>query len=998
MKKILLVLGVACITQFTFAQKSVNNDLPERLFKQGKEMYNDKNYVGCQNSLGEFKRLTTDQRAVVEADYLIVTSYFHMGNTDAGNLMKDYLDTHPETYHRNQLCYYIGSTHFDKKEWNLALYWLMQADVDYLPQTEQDDFMFRMAYANLQGGDIEVARQSFGLLSQNSRKYNESATFYLAYIDFKKGNYDRAINVFEQYKSKPEYQEEAAFFLVQGEFLKNNLRKAISDGEAYATRYPHNKNAVEVYRILGNSYNRTGDTQKSITNYEKYLTLQKDPLREDMYLLGNSYVKTGNYEKAVTTLQKVASTTDKLGQAAYLQLGQSYLALNDNNNALMAFDAAAREKYDNSISEVALYNYAVLAHKTSISVFDQSVTVLERFLNEYPKSSYVKNINSLLASTFMSTSNYNAALNAINKLKSPDSQILAAKQSVLFKMGTDHFINSDYNAAINSFSQSINMGNYDAVAKRQAQYWRGETYYRMGNYSSAATDFGAYVASAPQSDKNYATALYGQGYSYFQLKDYSKAQSSFLKYVEVEKRRASDTYPDALNRLGDCYLYARNFSAADRYYSLASANGSTGADYADFQKAFVLGLQQNNTGKVAALDAMLRKYPNSEYRHDAMLEKAGTQVLLNRNADAITTLNSILSGNPRPELAQEAGMLLGQTYYNSNNNARAIDAYKKVVAVNPNTESGRLAIQSLEGLYKENNDIGTYINYVNSLGSGVVISTSRQDSLIYASAEDLLLKGQNNRAKTAFESYLQSYPNGAFAGDAHFNLGSIAYDANDKTTALAEYTKTINSNNSRYLNEALELAAKLQFDNKEFQTAYNLYDQLNDLTSDKDVKQTAQIGMLRCGFALDQYKEVIASANAVLSGTKLSAETEIEARFFRGKAYLAQNQTDKALEDFLVVGKETRSVYGAESQYLIANIYHTKQQYKKAEESIFGFMKMGTSHEYWMARALILMSDNYLAMGDNFQAKQYLESLKSNYKNPSADITEMINSRLSVLN
>ena len=57
-------------------------------------------------------------------------------------------------------------------------------------------------------------------------------------------------------------------------------------------------------------------------------------------------------------------------------------------------------------------------------------------------------------------------------------------------------------------------------------------------------------------------------------------------------------------------------------------------------------------------------------------------------------------------------------------------------------------------------------------------------------------------------------------------------------------------------------------------------------------------------------------------------------------------------------------------------------------------MQKGTPHQYWMARALIVLSDTYLAKGDDFQAKQYIESLRNNYKGGEDDIQQMINSRL----
>jgi hypothetical protein len=58
-------------------------------------------------------------------------------------------------------------------------------------------------------------------------------------------------------------------------------------------------------------------------------------------------------------------------------------------------------------------------------------------------------------------------------------------------------------------------------------------------------------------------------------------------------------------------------------------------------------------------------------------------------------------------------------------------------------------------------------------------------------------------------------------------------------------------------------------------------------------------------------------------------------------------------------------------------------------------MQKGTPHQYWMARALIVLSDTYRAKGDSFQARQYLESLKSNYQGDESDILQMINERLN---
>ncbi|NLZ95540.1 MAG: hypothetical protein GX921_06930, partial [Bacteroidales bacterium] len=69
--------------------------------------------------------------------------------------------------------------------------------------------------------------------------------------------------------------------------------------------------------------------------------------------------------------------------------------------------------------------------------------------------------------------------------------------------------------------------------------------------------------------------------------------------------------------------------------------------------------------------------------------------------------------------------------------------------------------------------------------------------------------------------------------------------------------------------------------------------------------------------------------------------------------------------------------------------------YDKAEAQVKEFMQMTTPHQYWLARALIILSDTYYAKNDKFQASQYIESLQANYKGNESDIQKMIEERLN---
>lgn len=994
MKKLFIALSLVISLQSVQAQKSVYSEYPDRLFSQGKEMFLGKNYVGTIHTLEKFQKQSKDAQLLQEAEYMIVSSRYYRGDSSSDQLLKDYLAKYPSTQHRNQIAFFTGSTHFAKKEWNLALFWLNQADPFYLRGTEQDDYLYRSAYANLQEGNKAVARKQFATLTKTSETYSDAASYYLAYIDFQEGNYDQAIAVFNILQNRPEFRENAWFFLIQSNYLKGDFNKTIDEAVKYLSVYPKTPNAVETDRLLGSSYYRIGDSANSRKYYERYLSANTNHFREDMYQLGDIYYKSGEYDKAIQVLKKSASSDDLLGQAGNMLLGQSYLKTGNTNSALMAFDAAARVEYDPSLSEEALYNYVLLTNQ-GVDVFGQSITSFQRFLTKYPNSKYNDNINNALAATLLSTQNYEMALDAINTIKRPGTPILEAKQIILYQQGVQGFINGDYNLALSKFNSSINLGNYNMDVKKESFFWRAETLYRQGQFADAANDYSSYVSEVSLSEKNYLPALYNLGYAHFQTKNYNKALSSFSRYTSMETDKKLATYPDALNRVGDCYLFRRDFAAAEKYYNEAVIADPSNADYAQFQKAFVLGLQRKYVDKVKALDNMMKQYPSSPYYANALFEQSRAYVMLNQEKNAIIILEQLLREHPNSAFSSKAGVQLGQLYFNNNNTSKSIAAYKKVIKEAPNTEEASIAINSLEGVYKDINDVSSYVSYVNSLGGGKVISSSRQDTLTFQAAENVYMKGRKTESLKSFENYLTSYPQGRFASDAHFYLGNMAFEVDNKTTALTHFNEVIASNNPKYIDDALIFASGIEYDNKDYKVAYGMYEKLNQVTTNTANRHTAQLGMLRTSYLMKEDNHVIASANKLLENKNISADVAAEARFYRAKSYVNTNKPEVAYKDFEVVGKNTRSAFGAEARYMMAEILYKQRDFEKAEKQALAFMKEGTPHEYWMARTIIILSDVYKAKGDEFQAKQYVESLRANYKGGENDITQMISDRLT---
>ena len=882
-------------------------------------------------------------------------------------------------------------------EYQKAIFWFNESNIDMLSPEQQEAYCFRLAYSLLQIGDMEKARGYFARIEQIGTKYREASTYYVAYIDYATGKYNNALVEFTRLKDLPDYKERSLYYITQIYFIQNKYEKVISEGKELLASYPDSENNSEVYRIMGNAYYHLGNEDQAINMLSKYVSSTDSPLRGDLYILGVCYYNKGNYSSAVNALGRTVRENDALSQNAYLYLGQSYLKLKDKNNARMAFEAAATSSFDKQVKEAAMYNYALLIHETAFTGFGESVTIFEDFLNDFPNSKYADKVNDYLVEVYLTTKNYQAALNSIDKIKHPSTKILEAKQDILFQLGTQAFTNMELDKAVDLFSRAISLGAYNLESRNDAYFWRGESYYRQGEYNKAISDYRTYLNNTRQRNTDmYALAHYNLGYSYFKLKEYGEALNRFRQYVNLESNQQTPAYADAYNRIGDCLFHNRQFAMAEENYTRAAQLQPSAGDYSVYQKGFLLGLQKDYKGKISVMDRLIREFPESQYVDDALFEKGRSYVLLDNNQAAAASFEQLMRDFPQSSLARKAGVQLGLIYFNDNQPEKAADAYKSVISNYPGSEEAKVALQDLKSVYIELNDINSFAAYANSLGGNVRFEVSEQDSLTYLAAEKLFMRGDNEGARRSLTNYLQTFPQGAFSSNANFYLASIAFAKKDLEEAKRLFSLVLESGDTKFREESWARKAEIEYLDKDYAAAMESFKHLQAVAENPENKEAAKLGLMRCAELIGQPQEALLAANDLLKEPKLSPEIMSEARYVRAKAYISLKQENKALADLKEISKDTRTIHGAEAKYLLAQLYYDNKDDKNAETVLMNFIENGTPHQYWLARGFILLADIYIRQGDDFQARQYLTSLQNNYKGDD-EIAAMIEDRLGKL-
>ncbi len=997
MKKYILFFGLlvfACLG--ANAQESFTLGNPNRDFYWGKELFLQHKYTASMSILERFVKAHphADESVLQEAAYYIASDAYELRKENAKSMLKEYLLNYPHTQFADRVYMMLGNLLTEDKKYTDALAWYAKADENHLDSIGSATLAFNKGYAYVQAEDYGKAKTAFGKLKSRNTKYKTSATYYYAYSEYALKNYDAALSNFLTIEDSPEYKNFVPYYITQIYYVQKKYDDLVPYGEKVLATNPESEYSKEVNRILGECAYRKGNYKKAtdyLVNYEKK---SEKVQRNDMYMLGVSHYKTENYSAAVKQLAKATTEKDSLAQSAYLYLGNSYIQLNDKVNARIAFQTAAEMDFDPKVKEEAAYNYA-LSTVDSASPFGESITAFEDFLHDYPNSKYTGKVQENLVNAYLLSKNYEAAKKSLDNMKKLSPEMRNAKCYVLYQLGVDEFLRGNYDKAITQFSLAANEGE-DNLTKAQVYYFRGESFYRQEKYDKSRTDYLAFLDNKYAKDyPDYNKANYTIGYTYFQQKQYKDATPYFLKYVNAERNTSSDSYADALDRLGDCYFVSRDLNNAEKYYGMSIAKNSKGADYASFQKAFLLGLKKNYSGKVSGLQKMIADYPNSPYEDNAYYEMARAFVLMNQQNKALETYQTLISKFPQSPLAMQAALEIGMLNYNAGKNDDAISAYKKVVAAYPNSKEAQTALESMEDIYVEKNDVDTYFSYTKTLDKGVFVgNASREDSLSYLAAERSYIAGNYSAAEKAFKKYVSQFcPSGRSCVQAKFYLADCYYRAHNTEDATTLYKELSELKGNPHMETVLTRLSQMAYDAKDYTTALPAFKQLQAIGQTPAVVNSARIGVLRCSYLTNDVQTTIATAKEVLAIKGIDADLAREARFYMAKSYLQIGEKETAQADLRLIAKDLRTEAGAESKYLVADYYFQTGNAKKAEDEINDFINKGTPYRYWLARTFVLLSDIYIQKGDDFQAKQYLISLQTNYTTKDT-IQDLIAERL----
>ncbi|HEX7366436.1 MAG TPA: tetratricopeptide repeat protein [Pelobium sp.] len=1005
MRKInFILIPLFLLSGFAFAQLPAYFQINED-YKIAMELLSQEKYAAASSVFYEVEKskfIETPQSVrnseisnlKINSEYYRAYCALALDNDDAEQLFKRFIKDHPESPKAKQAFFQVGKYYFNQGNYQEALNWFTKVSSIDLTGKEDTEYKFKTAYAYFETKDYASAKPLFGLVKDTDSQYKEQAIYYYAYIAYVDKEYPLALKNFEKLKNSKAYEASYPYYISAIYFLD----KRYEDVLAYAVPIVENTKQLketEMLRIIAASYFAKADYPNALAYYERFMKqdLGKTQNNQDSYQIGYTYYKLKKYNQAIEQLGKLIEDKTAYSQAGLYTLGAAYLTNKNKQGARNAFQFSSKLNFDKQIEEEALFNFAKLSYE--LQFHSIALDAAQEYLKKYPYSKHLNEAKTLLAKVLLSTKNYRDAIDILEGIDDKTEDAKEAYQKVTYYRALEFYNERAFENSIGLFLRSNNFP-IDKEVFALSTYWCAEAMYEVRKYSESVNYFENFLAMpAARKTDLYNYANYALGYAALEGENYPKAATYLARFLNGNEKDPK-TIKDATLRLADAYFGSKNYGAALGYYNRIIAQHGTSEDYALFQRGIIEGLQNQPEVKIATLQSLLAKFPNSNYSDDAGFEIPYTYFLIGKGDIAKADLTAFIQKYPRSSYVPRALVTIGLVNYDQKNDQLALETFKRVISEYKSTDEAQQSLKLIQKIYLDMGNATEFINYANTTSIGNY-STAEQDNIMFQAANTQYLKGNWEAAVESVNAYFDKFPKAIQDKQAKFiraesykNLGKFA-------PAIIDYEYILNDWTSEYTERALISISKIYLNNKQYNEAIVHLKKL-EIASEYKANYSFAINNLMVAYAgIKVPDQTLLYVNLVRDYEKSSEQDKNRAGLYAGKAQLLLADTAKAKKEFEAVVKATKSIIGAEALYNLAEIQYLQKDYKTSQKTCFQLINDMPNYDYWNAKSFILLSDNYIALNDKVQAIATLKSIIDNYEGDD-EILETAKKKLEVIN
>lgn len=967
-----LFLVLLFISQSNLAQQSAIylNQNPD--YHKAVQLYKEKQFQAAQILFERVKNTNSSEEILSDCDYYIANCAIKTNQQDADALMESFIENHPTSTKRNLAYFEVAQYYFAEGNYTQSLKWYENIYEPELADSDIDKANFQRGYANF---SIKKNKDASNYLNKviQSKEYGNQAKYYLGYLAYEGNNYKEANALFGQVENQEKYKEKMGYFQADMNFKLGNFQKAIDLGEPQLKKSSAIEKS-ELSKIIGESYFNLKQYDKAIPYLQAYKGKNGKWNHTDFYQLGYAFYQQKNYESAILQFNKIIEGNDFLAQNAYYHLAESYLNTDKKQQALTAFKTASEMNFDAKIQEDAALNYTKLSYEIG-NPYVSTPEILKSFIDKYPTNPNNQELKSLLINSYITSKNYTEALILLEKNKTPENKL--AYQKVTFYRGLEVYTDGKYQEAYILFKKSLTE-NKEAKITARATFWKAECEYSLDQFSEAVLTYKQFLNDAAASETPESkTAEYNLAYAYFKMKEYENAIPYFNAFI-LKGKDDKVRFTDAYLRMADCnYISSKYWPAMDAYNKAIELK-CVDADYAAFQKGMSYGFVNKNEKKIEDLNKFVSTYKTSQFMDDALYELANTYTVEEQNDQAIATFDVLISTHKNSAYIAKSILKQGLIFYNTDKDDAAITKFKKVVAEFPNSPESLEAVSTAKNIYKANGNIPEYAAWVKTL-SFVEVSDAELDNDMYESAEKKYLTNNAKQAISGFTSYLVQFPNGLHALKVHFYLAQLYFADELEKNAIPHYEYVIAQARNEFTEQALVRLSEIHLKDKNCDAAIVVLKQLETVAEYPQNITFAQANLMKCYYEKQDFTNSELYSDKVLNNQKIDDKIKSDAQIIIARSAIKTNNDAKAKEAYAKLQKIAKGELAAEALYYDAYFKNKEQKFEASNKSVEKYSSTYSGYKYFGAKSLVLMAKNYYGLNDSFQATEILQSIIDNF-------------------
>jgi TolA-binding protein len=971
------ILLLLVITVFTsHSQNLLSQQQAERKFSQALSLLDHKQYGAAREVFSDFISVTPDDDARrADAEYYVAFCALNLYHGDAEKQIATFIENYPSHPKSATANYDLANFYYVEKNFKKAASYYSKVDFGALSTEQQNTGRFRWGYSLFNLKSLKDALAQFNNIKTQGGLYGPAASYYAGFIEYSQADYDAALTDLKRAEQNEAYAKVVPYIIAN----VYNKQQAYDELLAYARTVESKEgitNKEEIALLTAEAYYRKKDYKSALAGYNQSLEGREEKADKGV-LLRAGYVaySLGQDATAIKYLKYSFADKDSIGFYSSYYLGALYLKQNQKPMALTAFDIARKFRGDPKLVEESTYQFAKVSY--DMGKPDQAIAEFEKILITFPNSSHTDEIKELLSQAYVNASNYNKAIEYIEALPRKSPAIERAFQKATLLKGVELFNKEDYPSAVEFFEKSLKYP-VDENYVAEASFWNGEAYSIGRKYEQAAENYLKIIGlTGLSSQELILKARYGLGYAYYNLQQYDRALFSFKEFVN-KSPRSQPNLADGTLRLADCYYVGKTYPEALVNYRKVTQMNSPDADYAHLQAGIILGIMSKYAEAVAELDKVIRDYPKSGVYDEAVFRKGELDFEQGNYSQAVESYSKLIQDNPSSRFAPYAFTRRAASYYNLKVYDKTAQDYITVIENYPNHPAGSdiiLQLQEALNLTGRSSEFDKYFSLVKNANP----DAKGIESVEFESAKNQYFNQDYQRAIQRLAAYANAYPESPRLNEARYYEAESYYRLKDFNKALTIYEGIAADKSFLFASKVVGRMAELEFKLARYDKAIPHYHQLARLAANKKEQYTAWSGLMESHYLLAQYDSATTYAQIILEKGNVNAGAQNKASLYLGKAAMAKGDYDLAQDEFLNALNSAQDEHGAEAKYLLGEIQYLNKQHKQCYETLISLNTDFAAYPEWVGKSFLLLADNYLAMGDTFQAKGTLNSLIDNF-------------------